>query len=456
MKATTKRLVGILLAMAMVLAMLPMAVFAETATTIYVQPNENWLKDGARFAAYFYGNGDTWVDVLDTDGDGLYELNIPQDGNAYAIVIFCRMNPGNTANNWDNKWNQTADLTVPSDNKVVYVVDGWDKGNGQWIEKGGEIEEVEVVYYLRGTLSSWDSTETALTNNGDGTYSITIALAAGSYEYKISDAGWGTSFPAGNNATLTVYSDCDVTFVLNADGSITVTGDGLNGEPLPEPVYEYYVAGSAGLCGVEWDPAYEANKMSETEPGIYEQSYIVDAGEYEFKITTGSWETPSYGDGNANYKITVKNASYVTISFNTETGVATYEMTELAVEFLKCQLNAGASASDESVDLRVITFVANLDYKPVEFEITIGGNTAIVYSETVYESINVNGVAMSCADIFGSEGYLVTYTITGIPASMYNTEIDLYATITPTENNTVESTPWNTGIRTIVLADILG
>jgi hypothetical protein len=262
MKATTKRLVGILLAMAMVLAMLPMAVSAEAPTTLYLQPNSNWMQDGARFAAVLATEGwgsQIWVDVLDTDGDGLYELNIPQDGNAYAIVIFCRMNPNAAANNWDNRWNQSADLNMPTDNKIVYVVDGWDK-SGQWIEKGGEVEEIETVYYLRGTMNGWGAND-ALTNNVDGTYSITVALAAGSYEYKIADAGWGTSFPAGDNATLTVYSDCDVTFVLNADGSITVTGDGLNGEPLPEPVYEYYVAGSEELCGVAWDPAAGSNKM---------------------------------------------------------------------------------------------------------------------------------------------------------------------------------------------------
>ena len=145
MKATTKRLVGILLALAMVLAMLPMAVFAETATTIYLQPNDNWKKDGARFAAVI-ANSDwssqMWVDLADSDGDGLYELEIPQNGVDYAIVIFCRMNPGTTENNWDNKWNQSDNLNIPTDNKVVYVVDGWDK-SGQWIEMGGEIVEQE-------------------------------------------------------------------------------------------------------------------------------------------------------------------------------------------------------------------------------------------------------------------------------------------------------------------------
>jgi hypothetical protein len=44
------------------------------------------------------------------------------------------MNPGAAANNWNNKWNQTADLKVPADGTNFYTVkEGtWDKGGGTW------------------------------------------------------------------------------------------------------------------------------------------------------------------------------------------------------------------------------------------------------------------------------------------------------------------------------------
>ena len=77
MHVSTKRLLSILLCLAMVLALLPMAVFAETATILYVQPNSNWNEANARFAAYFFGNGDTWADCTDADGDGIYEVEVP-------------------------------------------------------------------------------------------------------------------------------------------------------------------------------------------------------------------------------------------------------------------------------------------------------------------------------------------------------------------------------------------
>ena len=72
MTNTSKRLISVLICLTLVLAMLPMAVFAETATTIYVQPNSNWLQANARFAAYFFGNGETWVNCTDPDGDGIF------------------------------------------------------------------------------------------------------------------------------------------------------------------------------------------------------------------------------------------------------------------------------------------------------------------------------------------------------------------------------------------------
>ena len=106
----------------------------ESAGKLYLIPNANWKMDNARFAAYFFGNGERWLDMTDTDGDGVYECEIPE---GYPSVIFCRMNPNATANNWNNKWNQTADLTVPTDGTNCYTVkEGtWDNGEGTWSTK---------------------------------------------------------------------------------------------------------------------------------------------------------------------------------------------------------------------------------------------------------------------------------------------------------------------------------
>ena len=69
--------------------------------------------------------------MTDSDGDGIYEVIVP---SGYPNVIFCRMNPSTTENNWDNKWNQTSDLTIPTDGSDFYILDegGWDNGSGSW------------------------------------------------------------------------------------------------------------------------------------------------------------------------------------------------------------------------------------------------------------------------------------------------------------------------------------
>lgn len=105
-------------------------------TKLYLTPNSNWKQSNARYAAYFFGNGEAWVSMTKVAGEtDLYELTSPS--KSYTNVIFCRMNPSTTANNWNNKWNQTADLKTPTDGKNLYTVaeGAWDKGAGTWSTK---------------------------------------------------------------------------------------------------------------------------------------------------------------------------------------------------------------------------------------------------------------------------------------------------------------------------------
>ena len=96
---------------------------------LYLKPNALWKSSGARFAArvWYDDNSDYWADMSDTDNDGIYEAGISAK---YTKVIFCRMNPSATDNNWDNKWNQTADLEVTKEK--VYTMNKDDWGNGTW------------------------------------------------------------------------------------------------------------------------------------------------------------------------------------------------------------------------------------------------------------------------------------------------------------------------------------
>ena len=109
-----------------------------TEKVVYLKPNSNWTQSNARFAAYFFGGsvGEKWVSMT-ACGDGTYEVHLPEGYDYGCNIIFCRMNPSTTANNWNNKWNQTADLKTPTDGKNLYTVKAgtWDKGGGEWSVK---------------------------------------------------------------------------------------------------------------------------------------------------------------------------------------------------------------------------------------------------------------------------------------------------------------------------------
>ena len=103
----------------------------ETAGTVYLKPNSNWLEAGARFAAYFWQNGksEVWMSLTEDSVTGVYKCDAPA---GYTNMIFVRMNPATSDNNWDNKWGQTADLNVPTGDAVCFVMDAGSWDNGYW------------------------------------------------------------------------------------------------------------------------------------------------------------------------------------------------------------------------------------------------------------------------------------------------------------------------------------
>ena len=152
------------------------------ADTLYYVPNYNWKSDGARMAMYVFNSitGDNaWASMTKTDG-GRYTAAVP--AGQWTNVIFCRMNGGTTENNWDNKWNQTANL-APSDGTNCFSVsnDGWDNPEGSWNYYGDEHTAMEC----RNPVWSWSS------------------------DYSTADAAFTCAFcnDASHTATLTASGD---------------------------------------------------------------------------------------------------------------------------------------------------------------------------------------------------------------------------------------------------------
>ena len=140
---------------------------------VYFKPSENWKTADARFAAYVFNtSGYSWVSLAETPDSDVYKAVLPS--GAWYNIIFCRMNPYTTDNNWDNKWNQTNDLTLTGNLKKCYQVPSgyWDNsGDEGWVSYTPPGYTVNYYYELDGTTNV--ITKTGLQT--DETDPVTIA-----------------------------------------------------------------------------------------------------------------------------------------------------------------------------------------------------------------------------------------------------------------------------------------
>lgn len=116
------------------LLVLSMSTFAKQ---IYLNAGGSslWEQDGAKFAVWHWqGSGQgAWSAFMVKDADGIYSAEIADASNS---VIFVRMDAAATKPDWEKKWNQTTDLTIPAE-KDLYTITGWGEDAGSWSKKGG-------------------------------------------------------------------------------------------------------------------------------------------------------------------------------------------------------------------------------------------------------------------------------------------------------------------------------
>ncbi len=97
---------------------------------VYFDSN-HWNVNNSWFAVYAWDNSgnETFVKMTKISGN-VYGADL---GKAYPNVIFVRMYASSSTVSWDNAWNQTADLTIPSGKNCFTVNSGeWDGANGTW------------------------------------------------------------------------------------------------------------------------------------------------------------------------------------------------------------------------------------------------------------------------------------------------------------------------------------
>ena len=101
-------------------------------TPIFLKPSAAWLKYGARFALYWWNNDDKngWRDMTPVGcNDEYYTAKVPVDAEKFKFV---RMDPENTENNWDNDWNETNELTLPTNGDNLFAMKKMHLNIGEW------------------------------------------------------------------------------------------------------------------------------------------------------------------------------------------------------------------------------------------------------------------------------------------------------------------------------------
>ena len=91
-------------------------------TTIYLDPG-SWTTHNARFSVYYWkGNDNAWAEMVKVDANSTYyTVDIPA---GYKDIMMVRLDPTKPENNWgDNVWDQTGNLTIPTNGNNLYVLD---------------------------------------------------------------------------------------------------------------------------------------------------------------------------------------------------------------------------------------------------------------------------------------------------------------------------------------------
>lgn len=158
--------------------------------------------------------------------------------------------------------------------------------------------------YIAGSLNGWSGDSNALSDNGDGTWTGTLALNDGYYEYKFITKDWGSqeAFTKGDVCTTTNSGNTNRTIIINGAATVPTSKWSLCAESEANPgphdlTLTVDMSGYGDLTGKTVYASGEFNAWSGTSnpltnngdgtwtvtmTGLVEKSY-------QFKFTINSW-----------------------------------------------------------------------------------------------------------------------------------------------------------------------
>ena len=184
---------------------------------------------------------------------------------------------------------------------------------------------VEQDYFVAGEQAlcgvNWEANTPAnqMTKGADGIYTKTFKnVAKGTYQLKVTDGTWDNSWggdgPEGNYQFSTEAGDVTVKFnPATKQISVVLPGKSVDNGP------KYYVSGNCKAMG-DWNAAPAQCQMRLRSDGSYGIVFKqLPAGEYEFKVTDGTWNN-SWGENGGNVKLKLPETANVGIYFSLNNG----------------------------------------------------------------------------------------------------------------------------------------
>ena len=218
--------------------------------TIYLTPGV-WNSGSAKFAFYYFRSGGSsgWTDFLTANDCGM-SAEIPQWNGVKVNAV--RLKNTCTSPNWDDKWNQTSDITISSNNSVV--ITEWGSGDSPYTY-GTYATPTYTISYNAGTGGSGTKDDESKTCGVD----FTLPGSTFTYAGHTQD-GWATAdggaiayalsgsyttnddeefFPHWkcNTPTITDNGDNTVTITVPAGTTVRYTTDGTNPTSSTGTVY---------------------------------------------------------------------------------------------------------------------------------------------------------------------------------------------------------------------------
>ena len=442
----------------------------------------NWEQASARFAICTYTTDNSnrnyiWYNMEKVSGeDHIYKATV-NDSNYY--INFARMNPGTTTNNWDNKWDDTGDLT-PESGKNCYKLNAktWSSGGGTWSSYSATTSYT-VTFHANGhgtrpdaqtvtsggkatvptppTAEGWTFvgwyTESSCTNayNFDTPVTDNLDLYAKWTENASSDVsadiisvlkGEKIMFYVGEYTSWnqnTVYLNTTASSTGRTSVSLTLSGSTSPGPGSDKynfvtlPAAKYYITHDSGFS---YKPVMTSNAVAgnyylvqDTNPKVYSSSGAksTTVNEEALTITTSSTAGKSGVGKSYSTVYYIKSGSTYSSIGTTESAVNTYlaNMADGTYTLYTCDTDGSITVlrdTDTFTKLSVVKYDVNVHYN------SKGGND---YTSKIEENTNFLVPTSTIVEGYTLEGWYTTSTFdTGTKVTFPLTitgNTDLYA-----------------------------